>query len=482
MEKVKIIKNKGFILPENIECPHCETELELEDDERQAGELQCPECNQWIAKSQINVHASSRSDTQILKKEMNPIFEKFSNFTSLKNLLLSNFIILLLVILFSDLISESIALISTTVLIGILVIFYLFITITSFKYMSGNHRYIYSPELLKNYRWLNWLFIGNLCFLIVTLGLFPTPVDDLSIIGKFFILLVITLVSPIVLYLFLFAVPDSVIAFYSRLKKSRTCEICGRIGQEVDTGIYYFGAANNTDIEGRTKACKNCQFSSVQKFMAISPLISIITIVLGTTFFPDAEFNFIFLVFVLYWFWSFLYVPIKFMVIKSDTDMFLTSINSTQKNMGNNNRHKERLHAAYDKIDASESNDNIIILQGEKTKNKIKEDNINVPENSTMTIIQSKELLSEGVVTVTGNVSCHGCRTTNKFKILIFANSMGSDNLICTSCNSQIHFECQAKRSDTIYLATYPLTASPNITLYPMIVDNLLCNKTITEN
>lgn len=320
IEKDMNLKSGEFILPEFIECPHCETELELEPEERRSGKLQCPECSQWIEKSELGILVSKKSNEPIIKKEMHPFLKKLYNIKFLKTMLISNFIFLLLITLFSNIIPENVALIITIFLASIIALYYLYVTSTSFKYMTGNNKYINSSKLLKNYRRLSWIAIANLCFLTMTIGLMPTPGENLSIIGKIFIILLITFVSPAVLYLFLFAVPDAIIDFYSRIRKTKKCELCGKMGQELETGVYYYGSVTNVDNEGKSKLCKKCQLSPLQKFMAISPLISIITIFLGISLFQDAEFNFIFLIFILYWSWSFLYIPIKFISIRFDSN------------------------------------------------------------------------------------------------------------------------------------------------------------------
>ncbi len=41
-------RNKQLLLPSEVICPNCKSELKLDDDERKAGKIHCPECESYI--------------------------------------------------------------------------------------------------------------------------------------------------------------------------------------------------------------------------------------------------------------------------------------------------------------------------------------------------------------------------------------------------------------------------------------------------
>ena len=47
-ELLQVAKHKQLLLPTEVICPNCQSDLKLEDDERKSGKIHCPECESSI--------------------------------------------------------------------------------------------------------------------------------------------------------------------------------------------------------------------------------------------------------------------------------------------------------------------------------------------------------------------------------------------------------------------------------------------------
>ncbi len=45
---LQLEKSKQLLIPSEVRCPNCQSELKLEDDERRLGMIHCPECESFI--------------------------------------------------------------------------------------------------------------------------------------------------------------------------------------------------------------------------------------------------------------------------------------------------------------------------------------------------------------------------------------------------------------------------------------------------